>query len=428
MPPTALLWGNSMKKRSAPQQNGPDTSRRDFLRHGLALGGMGWLARSSLAFAAVKTIELPMVNGTRELATYPQKRELILMAARPLQLETPMHVFNEGVFTPNDAFFVRWHLSNVPTRVDGATFRIKVHGRVKQPLDLSMKALQNDYEPIEIAAVCECSGNSRGFFNPRVPGGGQWANGAMGNALWKGVRLRDVLNKAGLESDAIQVRFNGADSVPMPGMPDYVKALDLDVAMGEDVLLAYSMNGEPLPLLNGYPVRLVVPGWYATYWTKMLNDIEVISTVDSNYWMNPAYHIPDNPCGCIEPGEKPKKTVPIGRLTVRSFITSLADGGKIQGEETHTIKGIAFDGGYGIAKVLFSADGGRNWQEAALGKDYGKYSFRAWSIAFRPKKGQNYALACLAISNNGESQRFEPRWNPSGYLRNVVEQYRVSAI
>jgi DMSO/TMAO reductase YedYZ molybdopterin-dependent catalytic subunit len=124
---------------------------------------MGWLARSSLAFAAVKTIELPMVNDTRELATYPQKRELILMAARPLQLETPMHVFNEGVFTPNDAFFVRWHLSNVPTRVDGATFRIKVHGRVKQPLDLSMKALQNDYEPIEIAAVCECSGNSRGF-------------------------------------------------------------------------------------------------------------------------------------------------------------------------------------------------------------------------------------------------------------------------
>ncbi len=415
-----------MKERSTSQQ-GPDTSRRSFLRHGLALGGLGWLAQSPLASAAAKTIELPMVNGTRELATYPQKRELILMTARPVQLETPMHVFNEGVFTPNDAFFVRWHLSNVPTSVDGGAFRIKVHGRVKKPLDLSIQALQNEYEQVEIAAVCECSGNSRGFFDPRVPGG-QWAHGAMGNALWKGVRLRDVLNKAGLEADALQVRFNGADNGPLPGVPDFIKALDLDVAMAEDVLIAYGMNGEPLPLLNGYPVRLVVPGWFATYWTKMLNDIEVISTVDNSYWMNPAYRIPANPCGCIEPGGKPEKTVPIGRMTVRSFITSLADGAKLAAGQAHTIKGIAFDGGYGIAKVLFSADGGKNWQETTLGKDYGKYSFREWSIAFTPKKGQNYELSCLAISNNGESQRFEPRWNPSGYLRNVVEKYRVSAI
>lgn len=412
-----------MNDESLPEHHQPDSSRRGFLRAGLALGGMGLLGQAG---AATKTVELPMVNGTRELATYPQKRELILMTARPVQLETPMHVFNEGVLTPNDAFFVRWHLSDVPTTIDGASFRIRLHGRVKQPLDLGVQALQNDFEPVEITAVCQCSGNSRGFFNPRVPGG-QWGNGAMGNAKWTGARLRDVLNKAGLESDAVQVRFNGADGGPLPGMPDFIKALDMGVAMGEDILLAYAMNGEPLPLLNGYPVRLVVPGWYATYWVKMLNEIEVIGTVDQNFWMNPAYRIPDNPCGCIQPGEQ-AKTVPINRLTVRSFITSLADGAKIKGGHAHEVKGIAFDGGYGIAKVLFSSDGGRTWQDTVLGKDHGKYSFREWSIAFKPAGGRSYELACLAISNNGESQRFSPRWNPSGYLRNVVEPLRVSAI
>ncbi len=415
-----------MKKSFLSNRLEPDASRRTFLRSGLALGGMSLLSQSGLAADAMKSIELPMVNGARELATYPQKRELILMTARPVQLETPMHVFNEGVFTPNDAFFVRWHLAGVPTTVDAASFQIKIHGQVKQPLTLTVADLQNSFESVEIAAVCQCSGNSRGLFNPRVAGG-QWANGAMGNALWKGVRLRDILNKAGLEASAKQVRLNGADGPVLPGTPDFIKALDMDVAMGEDVIVAYSMNGEALPVLNGYPVRLIVPGWFATYWVKMLEDIEVIDTVDNNFWMNPAYRIPDNPCGCIQPGEQ-VKTVPINRMTVRSFITSLADGARIKANQSHEVKGIAFDGGYGIARVLFSDDGGKNWREAALGKNHGKYSFREWSIAFKPGKGRTHELMCLAINNNGESQRFEPRWNPAGYLRNVVETYRVSAI
>ncbi len=336
-----------------PPQN---LSRRDFFRASAALGGLGLIGHSSLGAAA--SIELPMVNGRRELAVYPQKRELIVMTARPVQLETPFHVYNEGVFTANDAFFVRWHLAGVPTALDEATFEIKVHGRVKQPLTLKVADLKSQFEPIEIAAVCQCSGNSRGLFDPRVPGG-EWGNGAMGNALWKGVRLRDVLNKAGIESDAVQVRFNGADLAPLPATPDFIKALDMDIALGEDVLLAYSMNGEPLPVLNGFPLRLVVPGWYATYWVKMLDDIEVINTADQNFWMNPAYRIPDNPCACIEPGQKGVKTVPINRMNVRSFITSVADGARLKGGQVHEIKGIAFDGGYGIARVLFSSDGGK---------------------------------------------------------------------
>ncbi len=404
-----------------------NASRRKFISGGAALGGLALFGRSALSAAAEKTIDLPMVNGRRELATYPQKRELILMTARPVQLETPMSVFNEGVFTPNDAFFVRWHLAGVPTDVDAATFRINVHGLVKQPLSLSVDDLKNNFEQVEIAAVCQCSGNSRGLFNPRVAGG-EWYNGAMGNALWKGVRLRDILNKAGIEAGAVQVRTNGAEGPVLPATPDFIKALDMDVALGEDVIVAYSMNGEPLPLLNGYPVRLVVPGWYATYWTKMLNSVEVIGKVDENFWMKPAYRIPDNPCACMEPDQKGVKMVPINRMDVRSFITNLADGSKVKGGHSHEIKGIAFDGGYGIARVLLSTDGGKTWSETRLGQDHGKYSFREWRAAFTPKAGRRYELSCLAINNNGESQRFTPRWNPAGYMRNVVETVRVTAV
>jgi sulfite dehydrogenase (cytochrome) subunit A len=414
-----------MSKNHEPA--GMDSSRRSFFGKTAAMAGLGLLGSTPVAAAAARTVELPMANGTRELALYPEKRELIVMTARPVQLETPFEVFNDGAYTPNDAFFVRWHLAGVPTAVDADDFRVQVRGRVKQALTLSIAELQGGFEAVEISAVCQCAGNSRGFFNPRVPGG-EWGNGAMGNALWKGVRLRDVLQKAGVETDAVQVRFNGADVPVLAATPDFIKAVDLGVALRDDVILAYRMNGAPLPLLNGYPLRLVVPGWFGTYWVKMLNDIEVISQVDENFWMKPGYRIPDDPCACMEPGQKGVNMVPITRMPVRSFITSLADGARLKGGHDHEVKGIAFDGGYGIARVLFSADGGKNWSQAELGADHGKYAFRQWSARFAPKTGRQYVLACLAVNNIGESQRFTPRWNPAGYMRNVVETYRVSAV
>jgi sulfite dehydrogenase len=407
------------------QGSRPDAGRRKLLRAGAALGGAALAGRAALA-AAEQMVQLPMVNGARRFAAYPQKRPLIVMTERPVQLETPMAIFNDGVFTPNDAFFVRWHLSNVPTSVDGAAHRIKVHGLVNTPLSLSVADLRNNYEQVEIAAVCQCSGNSRGLFEPRVVGG-EWANGAMGNAMWKGVRLRDILNKAGVQKGALQVRLNGLETPPMTTTPDFVKALDMDQALREEVIVAYSMNGQPLPLLNGFPVRLVVPGWYATYWTKMLDDIEVIGSVDNNFWMNPAYRIPDNSCACIEPGQS-VKTVPINRMTVRSFITSLQDGAKLRAGQETEVKGIAFDGGFGIRRVLFSADGGKSWSEARLGKDHGNYSFREWHTGFRAPRAGSYALQVMAVNGNGESQRLTPRWNPAGYMRNVVETVRVQAV
>jgi len=214
----------------------------------------------------------------------------------------------------------------------------------------------------------------------------------------------------------------------LEGVPDFVKALDIDQALDEDTILAYEMNGEALPMLNGFPLRLVIPGHYGTYWVKHLNEITVLDQDLKGFWMDPAYRIPDNACGCVEPGTTPKKTKPIGRFNVRSFITSVTDGQKVKAGEDLKLRGIAFDGGYGMTEVLFSPDGGKNWREAQLGKDLGKYSFREWTIGFKPSKSGKYELKVKATNRIGQSQPLEPLWNPAGYMRNQVETVAVQAV
>ena len=377
--------------------------------------------------SAADSLTLPFANGERPLVRYPQKRPLLRLTARPPQLETPFSVFNEGVLTPNDAFFVRYHLTLSPPPAELLTpehFRVSVSGAVSRPLKLSVAELKQQFENVEVVAVNQCSGNSRGFSNPRVTGG-QLGNGAMGNARWRGVRLRDVLNRAGLAAGAKQVTFDGLDKPAVPQTPDFIKALDIDHALDGEVMLAFEMNGEDLPWLNGYPLRVVVPGHYGTYWVKHVHEITVIDKIFDGFWMSAGYRIPDNACACVPPGAAPAKTVPIGRYNVRSFITSIADGAKLKLGTEAAVKGIAFDGGYGIAEVIFSDDGGRSWREAALGRDLGKYSFREWTIPFKPTKAGRYELKVKATNRLGQSQPSEPLWNPAGYMRNVVETVRV---
>jgi hypothetical protein len=248
----------------------------------------------------------------------------------------------------------------------------------------------------------------------------------MGNARWKGVPLKTVLASAGIKAGARQVTFDGLDKALLPQTPDFVKALDLDHAIDGEVMLAYEMNKEPLPWLNGFPIRLVVPGYYGTYWVKHLLEIEVIDKVFEGYWLNPAYRIPDNSCACVPPGTKPEKTVPIGRFNVRSFITSHMDGDKIGVGKPTEIRGFAFDGGNGIREVLFSEDGGKSWREAELGDDLGRYSFRTWKTNFTPKEARQYSLQVRAVNRLGEGQPTEALWNPAGYMRNVIETTKVT--
>ena len=401
-----------------------DLSRRAFLR-AAALAGAGSVFVPPSIIRAEDTITLPFANGTRKLVAYPQKRPLIVLTSRPPQLETPFSVFNEGVITPNDAFFVRYHNANIPTAIDPAGHRLAISGKVNKPLDLSLADLKSQFENVEVVAVNQCSGNSRGFSQPRV-GGGQLGHGAMGNAKWRGVRLKDVLEKAGVAADAKQVVCDGLDTAAIPQTPDFVKAMDIDHALDGETLIAFEMNGADLPMLNGFPLRLVVPGHFGTYWIKHLHQITVVDDQFNGFYMNPGYRIPNTPSGCIEPGTTPASTVPIKRFKIRSFITSHADGAQVAANRETLLRGIAFDGGHGITEVLVSSDGGQSWRAAALGKDLGRYSFREWTLPWTPAKLGAAELKCRAINRIGESQPLEPLWNPSGYLRNVVESVKVN--
>jgi DMSO/TMAO reductase YedYZ molybdopterin-dependent catalytic subunit len=343
--------------------------RRQFLRSAGALGAGALLGTPALRALAAEGYTLPIANGERPLVQYPQKRPMIVLTSRPPQLETPWDVYDEGVVTPNDAFFVRYHLAGIPTDIDGDAHRISIKGKVATPLTLSVADLKK-MDAIEYYAVNQCSGNSRGFFEPRVAGG-QLANGAMGNAKWRGVPLKAVLAKAGIQDGARQVKFDGLDTPVLPGTPDFVKALDVDHALDGEVMIAYAMNDADLPMLNGYPVRLIVPGWYGTYWVKHLSEITVLDGVLNDFWMSTAYRIPDNACACVPPGTAPVTTVPITRFDVRSFVTSVRDGATVAAGKPIALRGIAFDGGYGIRDVAVSADGGRTWTSAALGRDLG---------------------------------------------------------
>lgn len=391
-------------------------------RVALGLAGAGLLGRSLVARADTAT--LPFSNGERPIVQYPGKRPMIRLTTRPPQLETPFSVYNESLITPNDAFFVRYHLADIPLEIDPATFRLEVKGAVATPLRLSLDDLKG-LGATEIVAVNQCSGNSRGFFEPRVAGG-QAGNGMMGNARWQGVPLRTVLDRAGVNAGAVQVRFDGMDGPVADGTPDFVKALPIDQARDGEVMLAWGMNGEELPFLNGYPLRLVVPGYYGTYWMKHLNEITVLDQPVKTFWMDTAYRIPDNDCNCVEPGVAPAKTRPIGRFKVRSFITSVANGAQVAAGGPLVLKGFAFDGGSGIKRVEVSADGGKTWRDATLGEDLGRYSFRSWQAPLSLERGE-HALQARATSNAGETQPVMQPWNPSGYLRNLIETTTVRA-
>jgi DMSO/TMAO reductase YedYZ molybdopterin-dependent catalytic subunit len=403
-------------------------SRRSILRQ-LGLAGVSLLAASAFAPAlADERVMLPLPSDPRArpvTSDFPQKGSMILQRTRPPLLETPMEVFDRGVFTPNDQFYVRWHWAVIPNSVDVNSFSLSVRGHVNAPLKLSIDDLLK-MPRVELAAVNQCSGNSRGFFEPRVPGA-QWAHGAMGNARWTGVRLKDVLDRAGVKAGAVQVRFDGLDEPVVPEAPDFKKSIDIDHARDGEVMIAFAMNGEQLPLLNGFPLRLIVPGWYSTYWVKMLSDIEVLDKPDDNFWMAVAYTIPDTPHANIAPGETGVKMVPISKMVPRSFFTNVAEGSSLPADRQFSVRGIAMGGDQSVAKVELSSDGGKSWQPAMLGKDYGKYSFRQWETNLALARG-DHALMVRCTNLAGEDQPSSPNWNNSGFMRNVIETLRVVAV
>jgi sulfite dehydrogenase (cytochrome) subunit A len=381
--------------------------------------------------ATTGRIVLPFQNGERDLVAFPQKRPLIVLTSRPPQLETPFPVFDDGPLTPNDAFFVRYHWSGIPTTVDAQAYRLRVAGKVNVSLELSLAELKRLAEPLELVAVNQCSGNSRGYFTPRV-NGGQLSNGAMGNARWTGVRLRDLLAKAKVKAGAVDVTFQGLDRPALPATPTFIKSLEFDRANDGEIIVAYAMNEKPLPMLNGFPLRLIVPGWFATYWVKSLNEINVLNEKFHNFWMDKAYRVPNNPEDEETPKDLAKDTVPISKMLVRSLFVSPEPGAKMKWFGTEdappNVEGIAFDGGSGIKKVEISLDGGATWQNTDLGPDLGKYSFRRWTHPWRTIRKGKHTLKVRATANDGTTQRAEQNWNRSGYARNMIETLEVTVI
>jgi sulfite dehydrogenase (cytochrome) subunit A len=354
------------------------------------------------------------------LGALPGKKPLIQRAWRPPNFETPLADL-AAPFTPNDVFFVRYHLAVIP-RVDPLTWRLNVSGSSAQrPLTLSLQELKSRFAEVSLAAVNQCSGNRRGLFAPRVPGV-QWSNGAMGNALWTGVRLRDVLHEAGVAADALEVVFNGADGPVLPATPDFVKSLPVARALDESTLIAFEMNGAPLPHFNGAPARLIVPGWTGTYWMKHLTDIRVEAKAFDGFWMKGAYRLPTGAFpGARFVSQENAETTPITEILVNSLIVSPVAGTVLRRGQRVALSGKAWDGGVGIAAVEVSFDGRRNWRDATLGKDLGRFAWREFRMPIDTSRPGPVEVAVRARSRDGAQQPDKLTFNAAGYHDNIVQ-------
>lgn len=409
-------------------------SRREILQRtgggALALGAAGlggWPSRLA-AEALVLDPALPgNVRAEAVLDALPGKVPLVKLSYRPPNYETPVRYF-DTLFTPNEAFFVRYHLADIP-EVDAATWRLKVGGPAAgRPVEFGLEQLRREFEPVEVAAVCQCSGNRRGLFQPHVPGV-QWGYGAMGNARWKGARLKDILARAGIAKEAVEVVLDGADGPVLDATPDFAKSIPAWKAVEENTLVAYELNGQPLPHLNGFPARVVVPGWTATYWVKHVTSIQAIPKPFDGFWVKSSYRIPTAKFPVVQrfADQETGATTPIAEMVVNSLITSPADGQGVGAGQPLEVRGMAWDGGYGIRAVAVSADGGRSWTDARLGDGAGRFSFRPWSFSFTPPAAGRHTLMATATNHVGQTQTAELIPNPSGYHHNLMHRVTVVA-
>jgi DMSO/TMAO reductase YedYZ molybdopterin-dependent catalytic subunit len=356
-------------------------------------------------------------------ATTGGKRDMIVRSARPLDLEMPIEGFADYI-TPIDRFFVRTHV--YAPRVDIAQWRLTIDGDVATPVTLTMDDLRR-MPSVEVVSVLECAGNGRGFYEPSMPGL-QWGHGGVGNGRWRGVRLADVLKRAGLKSSPKEVLFNGAD-VPIGTMPDFQRSIPMAKALHPATLLAYEMNGETLPVEHGFPLRAVVPGWAGDSWIKWVTSISVLDREHDGFWMARAYRHPGRP---VQPGTSvaPEQMQPVTSLRVKSIIAEPREvSGVISAEagKPLTIRGAAWSGDAGpVTAVEISLDAGRTWQPAVLRRDQRTdFGWRLWEYQWTPRRGAYYTVFVRARDAAGNTQPLEQEWNPSGYAWNVAPRIRV---
>ena len=353
------------------------------------------------------------------------KRPLITHSDRPPLLETPRDAFATAI-TPNNELFVRWHMPKIKTHIDLDSYHIYLHGEVKNRQYITLDMLKNDFEAIEVTVAMQCGGNSRSAFKPTTSGI-QWGSGAMGCSTYKGARLKDVLKSAGLTNDSNFITLNGSDEAVMKKIESFKRELKIS-EISDDTIIAYEQNGEELPFLNGFPVRLIIPGFYADSWVKALININVTKEYKPYYYMDTAYRVPDNESESETPQNHAKNTKPLELMNVKSYIAYPTTKTKLEVKSPLNIKGIAFDEGSGIKEVLISLDGAKSWQSATLGKELSKYAFREFSFKIGQLKKGKLNIMAKAINNKGEEQPFahEIAWNHGGYKYNGIDSVTIN--
>lgn len=363
---------------------------------------------------ASAAILLPSIAGAQQLVS---KARLIARSVRPEDLETPVHLLTSWI-TPNDLFYVRSHFYT-PSFEPGA-WRLRIDGDVDRPLELTLGDIRS-LPSAGLVATLECAGNGRALFDPPVAGV-QWERGAVGTAAWTGVRLADVLRRAGVRASARYLWLDGADR-GMGRAPDFVRSLPIDKAMHADTLLAYEMNGEALPLAHGYPLRAIVPGWEGAYSVKWLTHLQASAQDHAGPFVQTGYRYPRRP---IPPGTlvPASETVPLRALPVKSLITSPANNASVD-DATVRISGFAWAGEEDIARVDVSTDGGRTWSPARLGRDRARYAWRQFEYVWRPAGTGSYLVLSRATDRRGDTQPIVAEWNPAGYAWNAIDRVRI---
>jgi DMSO/TMAO reductase YedYZ molybdopterin-dependent catalytic subunit len=292
---------------------------------------------------------------------------------------------------------------------------------VERPQAFTLKDLKQ-FEPVTITAVVQCSGNGRAFHQPKVPGV-QWERGAVGNAEWTGARLRDVLAKAGVQEGAQHVQLQGADRPVVATVPLFTRSIPLAKALHPDTVLAYEMNGRPLPLLHGAPLRVITPGWMADSCTKWLTEITVQAEEAKGYYMQTAYRMPVK---SVESGTTPNvPSTPVEAMVVKSLIAAPQAGETLRAGPV-TIQGVAWSGEANVVKVEVSVDDGKTWEPARLLGEERPYAWRQWQFIWKANTAGPVFILCRATDSQGETQPERTPWNPSGFLWNGWDRVNVT--
>jgi DMSO/TMAO reductase YedYZ molybdopterin-dependent catalytic subunit len=385
-------------------------SRRDWLRLAARAGVIGastpW---GGLAHAAAQATRPAIAAG---------KEKLIVRSLRPPDYESPVALLDSWL-TPVEHFYVRSHMP-VPTGLDGSTWTLSIDGEVTTAITLSLDEIRK-LPPLTLTNTLECAGNGRAFFDPPVAGI-QWTKGAVGTARWTGVRMADILKRAGLKGTGRFVLMNGGDR-PLGTMPDYVRQLPMEKALHPDTIVAYDMNGQPLLPLHGFPLRVIVPGWEGAYSVKWLANLRVVDRDFDGFWVATAYRYPVKR---LAPGASvdPKDMAPLTGLVVKSLITRPLEGAALAPGKID-VAGFAWAGDTDIARVDISTDHGATWQQARLVGEQTKYTWRRFELTFEAARPESYLILSRAADTNGRSQPITPPWNPSGYLWNAPDAVRI---